>query len=325
MSPRHPRRILRELVLSVGAIVGVVCIVLAAGAAFFGLRPLVFQSGSMSPAITTGSLAIARTTAAADLKVGDVVMVETDRGARVTHRVVDVTQHAGSATLVLKGDANRIPDAETYPVIEAPRVLFHLPLAGYAIGWLAGPVGLFVLGAYAMFLLLVLAGGRRRRGGGARKSTRSLTAAVIVVGTGASGLVVAQASPVVAAWTDSASVSGTTVSTYTVPKPVITSCTVTGLTQKTATITWTGVSSPFALDYTATIVETGQSMTVTTQGSNRQTAFSAGLLSTILNQTYTIRITAKLPSPNGTWISASANQPVTIGTLGTSMTCGTAT
>ena len=114
-------------------------------------------------------------------------------------------------------------------------------------------------------------------------------------------------------------------STYTVPKPVITSCTVSGLVQKTATITWPAISSPFALVYTATIVETGDALTVTNQGSNRQTTFSAGLLSTVLNQTYNIRITAKLPAPNGAWISASANQPVTIGALGLSMTCGTAT
>ncbi len=120
---------------------------------------------------------------------------------------------------------------------------------------------------------------------------------------------------------------GVTHTAYVVPKPAIVSCTVSGgaLSQKTATIVWTEVSLPHALDYTATIVQTGQTMSVTDNGTTRQVAFSAGLLSTVLNATYDIRLQAKLPAPNGSWVSVVANQPVTIGLLGLSMSCGTAT
>ena len=180
MSRPRPVAWVREIVLTTGAIVGVACIVIALGAALFGIRPLVFQSGSMSPAIPTGALAIARDVQAADLRVGDVVMVETDRGARVTHRIVGLTQHDGRATLAMRGDANRTQDAQTYEVVTAPRVWFHLPVAGYVVAWLSGPIGLFVLGAYAMALILLLRPRRRtaeRGRGGARKSTTSITAA----------------------------------------------------------------------------------------------------------------------------------------------------
>jgi signal peptidase I len=326
----RPARLLREALLSVGAVVGVVCIVLAIGTAFFDVRPLLFRSGSMSPAITTGALAIAHEVPASELEVGDVVTVRTDGDTRVTHRIVSISHDGDQATVTLKGDANASPDAQKYAVDSAPRVWFDVPRLGYVVAWLAKPLGLVLLGAYAMFLLMVVlgrTGPRTRPTGGARRSTGAAAVAVLVVGVGASGLSVARTAPTDAAWTDTVGVAGTTLATYTVPKPQITSCTVTGslLSPKTARIIWTDVSSPHALDYTATIVETGQSLTVVDQGPTRRTDFSAGLLSAILNQTYNIRITARLPAPNGSWVSVNANQPVTIGTLGLTLTCGTAT
>ena len=50
----------------------------------------------------------------------------------------------------------RAADADTYRVSHADRVLFHVPRLGYVVGWLFGPVGLFLLGLYAAFLLSVL-------------------------------------------------------------------------------------------------------------------------------------------------------------------------
>ncbi|NLG47963.1 MAG: signal peptidase I, partial [Gordonia sp.] len=67
------RRSRRELALNVGAVLGLMCIVAAIASMLFGITPLVFRSGSMSPEIPTGSLAIARTVDAQDLRVGDVV------------------------------------------------------------------------------------------------------------------------------------------------------------------------------------------------------------------------------------------------------------
>ena len=60
----------RQTVLTVGAVLGVVCLLLAAGSALFGLRPLVFRSGSMSPTIDTGALGLAREVDAARLRGG---------------------------------------------------------------------------------------------------------------------------------------------------------------------------------------------------------------------------------------------------------------
>lgn len=60
-TPRGSRsaRAGRELALTVGAVAGLICVVAATASMLFGIKPLVFRSGSMSPEITTGSLALA--------------------------------------------------------------------------------------------------------------------------------------------------------------------------------------------------------------------------------------------------------------------------
>jgi signal peptidase I len=313
---------LREAALTLGAIGGALCFAAGIAAVAFGVTPLVVESGSMSPTIRTGALAISRDTPAESLRVGDVVRVKTGPQTSVTHRIIKITHRPGSATLRLKGDANKVPDAQIYTVRSAGIIVFSIPFAGRVVAAASGPIGLFLLGGYVAFVVMILIDERRKKGGGsggARKAT--LTATAFLIG----GLVVAEAAPepTFAAWTDGVGVGTSTLSTYSVPKPVWVSCNVTGgaLSQKTATIVWNEVSSPFALDYTATIQETGASMTVTDNGSTRQTQFSAGLLSTVLNQSYHVVIQAKLPSPNGSWVSSTMTEQVTITLLGLGMTC----
>lgn len=146
----------RQVLLTSGAVIGVVCILLTLGGVLFGLRPLVFQSGSMSPAIGTGALALSHRVDAAGLEVGQIVSVPTDTDTRVTHRIIDVTHSGDSATLRLQGYANETADAQLYPVTHADVVVFSVPRLGYVVGGLTGPIGLFLLGLYAAFLISVL-------------------------------------------------------------------------------------------------------------------------------------------------------------------------
>ncbi|MFL6090588.1 MAG: signal peptidase I [Aeromicrobium sp.] len=322
----------KEILLTAGAIGGLVCILFALSCVVFGLTPLIVQSGSMEPTVKTGSLLITRDTPAAQLRVGQVVTVKRHDHTLVTHRIVQITHRGATASIELKGDANKVRDPEVYDVRQAGRMVVAIPFAGRVAAWMSGSTGLFFLGIYVAFLVAAVyadwkASPRPPNGGARGLSKRDASAgAAAVAGLlmlgGSLGLPVTPA-PTWAAWTDSATVSTSTLSAYTVPKPVWVSCTVTGgaLSQKTATIVWQEVSSPYALDYTATIRETGASMTVTDNGSTRQTQFNAGLLSTILNQSYHIDIVAKLPSPNGSWVSGTMSQQVTITLLGIGMTC----
>lgn len=160
----------KQVALTLGAVVGVLCLVVTVAGFAFGVRPLVFLSGSMSPTIDTGALAIARTVPAEDLRVGDIVSVPTPAGQRVTHRIVDVQRLDGQATLRLKGDANEAVDAAPYQVVNADVVLFSVPEVGFLLAWLTSPVGLILLGLYAAMLLSVLLRGTPAVAGGHRAS-----------------------------------------------------------------------------------------------------------------------------------------------------------
>ncbi|MFC0316351.1 signal peptidase I [Gordonia phosphorivorans] len=170
MSSQHiaataPRRSRRELALNVGAVAGLLCLVVAVASMIFGITPLVFRSGSMAPQITTGSLALARTVPAADLRVGDVVSVENDSGTRITHRVIAVEPAGeGAVSLTLKGDANPIADGSPYVVTEADRVITSVPGLGYVAAWLSSRTAIFLGGVLAGALLMLAFGPLRRPG-----------------------------------------------------------------------------------------------------------------------------------------------------------------
>ncbi|WP_072691600.1 signal peptidase I, partial [Rhodococcus marinonascens] len=147
---------IRDIALNVGAIAGLVCVLAASASFFFGIKPLVFRSGSMSPDITTGSLALSRAVPASDLAVGDVVSVLNPQGTRITHRVKEiVSSNANSSVLILKGDANKDADLSPYTVSEADRVFFSVPSLGYVVAWLSSPVAIFLGGAFVGSLMVV--------------------------------------------------------------------------------------------------------------------------------------------------------------------------
>ncbi len=312
---RSPGR-LRSAALTVGAALGVLCIGGVLAGAVLGIRPMIVTSGSMSPTIPAGSLVVAKDTAAADVGVGDVVAVVVGDG-RVMHRVVAAQSAGADTVLTLQGDANATPDQDPYVVRQVARVWFDIPLLGYPVSWLSTPLGLIGLGIGACGLLVFAFRPTPAGVAGRRRVAASVAAPASVL------LLVTGASPTSAMFTDGGSVTSGAIVTYTVPKPVWVSCTVTGGLQKTATIVWQEVSSPYPLNYVARIVSPNTPMTVTDNGSTRQTQFSAGLLSTILNQTYNIEIRATLPAPNSSWQSVALIQPVTVTLLGLGMSCGT--
>ena len=71
------------------------CLLLAVVAPAFGIRLLVFESGSMTPTVDTGGLALTRTVAASDLAIGDIVSVTPAADQRVTHRIVGIEKRGG--------------------------------------------------------------------------------------------------------------------------------------------------------------------------------------------------------------------------------------
>ena len=150
---RRLARLGRETALTVGAVLGLLCILATVLAVVLDVRPVVFRSGSMAPAIDTGALALSRTVDAGDLAVGDVVTVRDESGTRVTHRIRSLTRTGDQATLVLKGDANSVADASPYVVESVDRVVLDVPLLGYVVSALSGRAGTFGGGLLVGLLL----------------------------------------------------------------------------------------------------------------------------------------------------------------------------
>lgn len=108
----------------------------------------IVRSGSMEPAIATGSLVLIHP--ATDYKVGDVITFGDDTRTSIptTHRIVSLRNENGTAYYSTKGDANEDGDASETPASKIiGRVIYTLPYAGYILAFSKTQLG---------FLLLVL-------------------------------------------------------------------------------------------------------------------------------------------------------------------------
>ena len=123
---RRARPTFGDRLLTLAAVAGAACLLLVALAWAGGITLIMFRTGSMSPTIPTGSLAVVREVPTADLAIGDVVTVDRPGRLPVTHRVVDIDATT-PVTLTLQGDANPAPDAETYQVETVRRVFWSAP------------------------------------------------------------------------------------------------------------------------------------------------------------------------------------------------------
>lgn len=139
------QRRLRETLLNIAAAGGAVCLIAVILAVAFNITLILFKTGSMSPTIPAGSLAVVREIPAADMKVGDVVTVDRPGKLPITHRIQSIGPAEGTArTITMKGDANAEADPAPYVVERVRIVLWSVPGLAYPLAAAANPV---VLGA----------------------------------------------------------------------------------------------------------------------------------------------------------------------------------
>lgn len=151
-------RVLRAIgngVLTGVALIGVLSILVWGATAAGFIQPLIVISGSMEPGIMTGDLLVATPVPVADLVVGDVVSLDSEvTGDIITHRIIEVLPvAAGTFDVRMQGDANEVPDGETYRVTgEVWSPTWQISGGGYVVRGITRPQ--FAVPA----LLAVLAG-----------------------------------------------------------------------------------------------------------------------------------------------------------------------
>jgi signal peptidase I len=309
---------LREAALWTGAVLGLLLVVAGTAVMFFGYTFLIFRSGSMGPEIPTGSLALARTTPAAELEAGDVVSVLAANGARVTHRLVSSTVRGDEASLILRGDANATPDEEIYQVTSVERSIVSVPYAGYVATVLLSPAGLVAAGCLGGILLLMgfgsaddRRGGPPASGGGRHRAPQKRNRGPLAsagVGLSLVGAVAVAAGAVgtTAFFTDPATLRSGSFSAGSVAPPTNLRCVPDG---NDSYITWSApVGAPptsYRVTWTSSDGSSGQADFATVV---QYQPPAGGFLR---NPTYTVRVSAV----RGNWVSV-ASDPDTIRTRG---------
>ncbi|MCW2726463.1 MAG: peptidase signal peptidase [Frankiales bacterium] len=154
-----------------GVAVAATLLLVTVGPRFLPYQALVVLSGSMEPAIPTGSLVVYRKADASQIKRGDVIVFSkpSDPTERVTHRVYSIGSGPTGRYFTTKGDANGVPDNWRIPAVGSGWVAVqHLPGIGYGLGYLQSGTArllLIVLPAVGLGLLTLVDIWKKDRGG----------------------------------------------------------------------------------------------------------------------------------------------------------------
>jgi len=122
--------------------------ILAISAKFslFGIRLLVVKSGSMEPAIKTGSLVIDKKMP--EYRLGDIITFNDHENQKetTTHRIVDIDTQGGSNLFITQGDTNNSPDSVKITSDQIlGKVRFTIPYFGYVVAFTRTWPGVVIL------------------------------------------------------------------------------------------------------------------------------------------------------------------------------------
>jgi len=105
-------------------------------------RFLVVESGSMAPAIKTGSLVCIKPIS--DYKVNDIITFGPASKTRIpiTHRIYEIKIQGNDTIYITKGDTNKTPDMTSVAKKDIiGKALFAIPYVGYAVNAAKKPLG----------------------------------------------------------------------------------------------------------------------------------------------------------------------------------------
>lgn len=118
-----------DAVLWAVSILGTLAATAAALCLIFGYSIVLFSTGSMTPTIRSGDLTVVKSVSASEIRVGDILTVDREDQLPITHRVTRIEEGDSEEKriITMKGDANRIPDRDSYEVERARVHVFTVP------------------------------------------------------------------------------------------------------------------------------------------------------------------------------------------------------
>lgn len=144
-----------SVIITLVLILAVIAVILVAAGPVFGVRTNIVLSGSMEPAIGTGSVIISRPVNPEEIRTGDIIVFASRTGSFITtHRVIGIERTPG-LQFITKGDANRGQDPSPIPagqVLGTPVLV--IPYLGFVIPFARSPLGMVILiGIPALILI----------------------------------------------------------------------------------------------------------------------------------------------------------------------------
>lgn len=124
---------------------------------FFGWKTEIVLSGSMEPAIQTGSVVVSRPIAGEEVRSGDVIMFSSPDGhSLTTHRVINVESGKDGLHFTTRGDANKGADINAVvPAQIVGIIVFNVPYLGYLIAFIRTPFGLVLFLVVPAAILII--------------------------------------------------------------------------------------------------------------------------------------------------------------------------
>jgi signal peptidase I len=136
-------RLVRVAAVSLAIGVGLGVFGVIAAPSLFGGRALTVMSGSMEPALGVGDIVINSPVKPADVRIGDIVTFSDPEGTGklITHRVRRMRIANGTAHVVTKGDNTNAVERWDIPAGGSlGRVEYRVPMLGFLVFWLHGPL-----------------------------------------------------------------------------------------------------------------------------------------------------------------------------------------
>ena len=137
-----------HIIVNILLIIYILAVVPISACGLFGIHPYAVTSGSMEPAIPTGSMVFSKETFD-KLKEGDVITFMISDEQTVTHRIKSIDTDKEKFTT--KGDANDVEDSKqvSYENVIG-KVVLHVPYLGYMMV-MSGTKGRIVLLSLCFF------------------------------------------------------------------------------------------------------------------------------------------------------------------------------